>query len=310
VEMSHLLPLRNRVIGRLRCRSTRLLHLGAGGAEVRREMLSVTVQCERGRERRVLIPASSLKGAFRRRAELVFNSIGTRVLPEFFRLKDEGVEVQGKEVEEVVEWLLDQPKIYEALVSLGFGDDLERLGVKNEEDLRKKWEEREMNQNVKRKFKSMMERYASTLHPVCRLFGTQSMAAKVRFFDVLLDPRLAEKPGIAIERKSLRVKEGHLYFLESLLPQSFSIWFIADNLFPGEEESLLLASTLQSILQVPLTLGAKKSAGMGSIELEGGEFWLIETEKDGEGAILADPFTNSKPLGLSEFLRWLAASLV
>ncbi len=301
--MSHIFPLRSRIIGRLDCKSESLLHIGSGGVEARREILSVTAHGKM----RILIPASSLKGVFRRRAELIFRSIGTQVLANLFYLKDEGVEVREKKEEEAVLWLLNQPNIYETLVSLGFGDDLDWLEVKNAEDLKRRWEERGADQNVRKKFKSMVEKYASTLHPICRLFGTQSVAAKVRFLDVLLDSRLVEKPGIAIDRKTLKVREHNLYFLESIPPLSFAVWFIADNLLPGEEESLLFACTLNSILQMPLELGARKSVGMGSIGLEGGNFWLVETEKDKSCTVLANPFKHSKPMGLREFINWLTA---
>jgi CRISPR/Cas system CSM-associated protein Csm3 (group 7 of RAMP superfamily) len=295
----HLLPLRNRAIGKLIFSNTGLLHVGSGGEEARREMVAI----RRDDERLILLPSSSIKGAVRSLAEYICSSVGTGSVPDFFCMAgDEGMKVREGEEEKAIEWLVKQPEIINILFSLGFGDDLEAYGISGESS------EEELRKIPKEHAVRMAEKYATTLHPLYRLFGGSSIAAKVRFLDTLLEPRLTEKAGIALDRRSGRVLEGHLYFFEALAPGDFSVWFIADNLLPGEEDSRLFALTLEFIRENGLWIGARKSTGMGRLELKGGEIWLVETEKDANGRLLSNPWRHEVKRDLQAFLKYLQSS--
>jgi CRISPR/Cas system CSM-associated protein Csm3 (group 7 of RAMP superfamily) len=296
----HLLPLRNKAIGKLTFSNTGLLHVGSGGKEARREMLTT----RKNGKRLILLPSSSIKGTIRSLAEHISRSVGTTSVPDFFYMVgDEGLRIREGEKEKAVEWLTKQRDVINTLFSLGFGDDLEKYGIR-EGSSGEKLREIPDEELVVR----MAERYATTLHPLYRLFGGPSIAAKVRFLDSLFEARLAEKAGIAIDRRSGRILERHLYFCEALLPGNFNIWFIADNLLPGEEDSRLFALTLEFILENGLWIGARKSTGMGRLELERGEVWLVETEKDENGRLLSNPWRDELKKDLQAFLKYLRPS--
>ena len=299
----HLAPLRNRIIGRLRFSIHNLLHVGSGGEEARRELIKVRGEVINPSGEKliesVVIPSSTIKGAFRNLAEWICKTMKISSVPECFRIADDrGLEVVNEE--EAVSWLSKQPGLYDALVSLGFGDDLDRYGITSPDELPQKLESIPKSLRVE-----MAKRYATIFHPLYRLFGGQSLAAKLRFLDIFVPCRLTEKPGVAIDRKSGKVLERHLFFLESLAQQYVDIWFVADNLLPGEEDSKLFAFTLEAIQNTGLWLGARKSAGMGWLKLEGGQVWVIETEGDMSGEVLANPWKNGIKKDLSAFLQYL-----
>lgn len=288
--MSHLLPLKNRVIGRLEFEGRSLLHIGTGGEEVRREILKIG--------EKVLIPASSVKGALRKLVEQVARTIEVVDFPDVFRIGEGKLECKER-TDEAIQWLLQQRGILSLLCSLGLEDELERLQVKSEED----WEKLKPLPEKRETLKKIAEEYATVRHPLYRLMGGQKIASKLRFLDIPLEASIQEKAGVGIDRKSGRASEHHLYFLESLKPSRVSIWFIADNLQPASLEAKLLAGTLSLIKSVGLSLGARKSVGMGELELKDGEFWIADLEGD-DGTKLANPFTGER-LDLDSFINWL-----
>ncbi|MEM0358998.1 MAG: RAMP superfamily CRISPR-associated protein [Candidatus Hadarchaeales archaeon] len=289
--MSHLLPLKNRVIGRLEFEGRSLLHIGAGGEEVRREILKIG--------EKVLIPASSVKGAIRKLVEQVARTVSVPGLPDAFEIGEGKLECLKEQVDQAVQWVLQQRGILPLLRSLGLEDELERLGVKSEED----WAKLELLPENRETLKKIAVEYATVRHPLYRLMGGQKIASKLRFLDIPLEASIQDKPGVGIDRKSGRASEHHLYFLESVKPSKLGLWFIVDNLEPGSLEAKLLAETLSLIKSVGLSLGARKSVGMGELELRSGEFWIADLRGD-DGAKLADPFTGEK-LDLDNFINWL-----
>ncbi|MEM2618283.1 MAG: RAMP superfamily CRISPR-associated protein [Candidatus Hadarchaeales archaeon] len=284
------------MIGRLDFEVKSLLHIGAGGEEVRRETLRVG--------EKLLIPASSVKGAIRRLVEQVARSMSLG-FPDAFSIGEGKLFCLEGRVDQAIEWLFEQKGILPLLRSLGWEDQLGRLGVKKEED----WEglagrRGGLSEGEKRRLKGMAEDCATVKHPLYRLMGGQKIASKLRFLDNLLEATVQEKPGVGIDRKSGKASEHHLYFLESLKPPRLGLWFIADNLQPGSPEAALLARTLELVRSVGLSLGARKSAGMGRLELVGGEFWIADLEGD-DGTRLVDPFAGEKR-DLDGFISWLA----
>ncbi|MEM4972789.1 MAG: RAMP superfamily CRISPR-associated protein [Candidatus Hadarchaeales archaeon] len=292
------MPLKNRVIGRLEFEGRSLLHIGAGGEEVRREILKIG--------EKVLIPASSVKGAIRKLVEQVARTVSVPDLPDAFKIGEGKLECLKEQVDQAVQWVLQQKGILRLLRSLGKEDELERLQVKSEEDwerLGEKCRRGELSSEEKATLKEIAEEYATVKHPLYRLMGGQRSASRLKFLDIPLEASIQDKPGVGIDRKSGKASEHHLYFLEAVKPYRLRLWFIVDNLEPGSLEAKLLAETLGLIKSVGLSLGARKSVGMGELELRGGEFWIADLRGD-DGTKLADPFTGEK-LDLDSFINWL-----
>jgi len=115
-----------------------------------------------------------------------------------------------------------------------------------------------------------------------------------------------DKPCVAIDRRSGTVSERRLFFFETVAPGFvLPVWFVVDNLFPAADESRILAAVLRVIQVEGLLIGARKSAGMGQLELMGGEFWTVELAKDGDGTALANPFQKGTKRDMGEFLSWI-----
>lgn len=286
--MKHLLPLENRIIGRLDFKLTSTLHIGSG-----EEFLKV--------EEKLVIPASSIKGTFRALAEKLQKSIQTSEPPsDYFEIGEGRLKLRKEEKEKAVKWFLDRVSErgdLSLLKSLGYHDELQHIEKEKDlEALKPQLQER------------IVEDYATIYHPLYRLFGGEKIASKIRFLDVLLNPhrvKLIIKPGIAIDRKSGKVEEHLLAFFEAIEPMDtqVNLWFIADNLSAGGEEAKLLAGVLDMVRKLSLSLGARKTAGMGRMELREGEFWMINLKR-GEEVFLANPF-RKKSTNLEGILSYL-----
>jgi len=146
--------------------------------------------------------------------------------------------------------------------------------------------------------------------PIGRLFGNRVLSGKVRPQDTLLMPeRIELKPGVGIDRRSGKVSEGHLRFLETIPPGTeVKLTLVADNLFPGDADSRLMAGVLEWIKDLGLQIGAGKSTGLGLLELESGEVWHWELggDADSRGAVLANPFRSGlRPMDVKAFVSLL-----
>lgn len=295
--MMHLLPLRNRIIGRLDFDLVSPLHIGSGEPGARREFLRAGEN--------LVIPASSIKGSFRRVAERLQKSVQTDEPPSAFFEIGEG-KLELKDVEKAIEWFIGSVGGKEDLAllrSLGYHDELQDVKEENLRDYL-----RSLREKKPKLLERMARDYATVHHPLYRLFGGEKIASKIRFLDVMLDRRrvkLMTKPGVAIDRKSGRAMEHHLAFFEAVEPTRISIWFIADNVLPGEDEARLLAGVLGAVREMSISLGARKTAGMGRLELREGSFWIIDFRK-GEEVTLANPFKGEK--NFEEIISYLLGS--
>ncbi|MEM4603234.1 MAG: hypothetical protein QW842_05475, partial [Candidatus Nezhaarchaeales archaeon] len=112
---------------------------------------------------------------------------------------------------------------------------------------------------------------------------------------------------IAIDRYSSRVKEEALFILESIIGEKVKLKIIADNLAPGAEDSKLFALTIEAIENLGLNLGARKSAGMGSLKIisEASYWYVINFREDKNGVKIANPFKYAEKRSIKEFLEWL-----
>lgn len=294
--MMHLLPLQNRIIGRLDFDLVSHLHIGSGEPGVRREFLRAGEN--------LVIPASSIKGSFRRIAERLQRSIRISEPPSDYFEIGEG-KLEFKDREKAVEWFINrvgERRDLSLLKSLGYHEELQNIKGEDLGDYLKS-----LKKENPKLLEKMAKDYATVYHPLYRLFGGEKIASKIRFLDVILNRhniKLMIKPLAAIDRKSGRVEERHLAFFETIEPTRISIWFIADNILPGESEARLLASILNAVKELSVSLGARKNAGMGRLEFREGSFWIIDF-KQGKEVILANPFEKEKSKNFEEIISYM-----
>ena len=309
----HLNPLENKIVGELTFRSKGLLHVGSGGVEARRRFIKVS-------DGRFLIPSSTWKGAFRSLSEKVFRSMKfkgiSKIAADLYEEGRDGIsyrptdEEKKKEFKQVGEDMInalrggapsilpEKPNMIKNILrELGYED--REIGIVRDEGF----------DAPGRLAERMTEDYLAVHCPLGRLYGNKVLAAKLRFTDSLLNiKKTYEKPGIGIDRRTGKVQEATLYFIE-VAPRDLKVKLrvIADNLKPEEEDSLILASTLDIIKEIGLQIGARKSVGLGELEIDEKEtrFYIVDLRSDKDGMKLANPLKNVKPKRMGEFIRWL-----
>ena len=300
----HLNPLRSKVIARLDFRAESPIHVGVGGEEVRRIFLRLP-------SGEFIIPASTWKGSFRRiTEELARSSKYEGVTGLAVRLYHEGrggiryrgVEERRKDFEDFVDEFISALQGQSSERVRECGEELEGL-------LRSLgYEEGEIEEA--REGRGLAERMAEdylALHcPVGKLYGNRLMAGKLRFTDTIIREKAHQRAGVGIDRRSGKVKEGILYFLETIPSDSrLRLTIIADNLYPGEEDSRLFAETLKTIKVLGLSIGGRKSAGLGHLTLERGEFRILKLEEDRDRLAIGNPIEKIEQIDLEKFIECL-----
>ena len=158
----------------------------------------------------------------------------------------------------------------------------------------------------------LVERALAVFCPICRLYGSPSLAAKLRLVDALpvSSTCTAMRIHVGIDRRSLTSAENILYQEEVVEPGAvFRAYLIADNVKPGTPEAKLLASTLEFIRRLGLQVGGSKSRGLGLLRVdeEASRAWFCDfTEARGSLALemLLDPRKGHK-MKLEELVEFL-----
>lgn len=305
--MIHLNPLKYKVVGFMTFKTESPIHIGAGGIEARRDFLRLP-------SGEFLIPSSSWKGAFRSISERIAKTMrcdgieGAAI--NFYRESQSGIRYRSddKSFEEFVEdfakrlkgeegkWVKDDPEKLEKI--------LEDLGYSQEEikEVKERGEKAEDGLAYE-----MAESYLALYCPIGKLYGNGVLAGKLRFGDVIVRKcRTNLRPGVGIDRKTMTAKPGVLYFIQIIEDAKLRLPLILDNPTPGELDSILLARTIDYIRELGLSIGGRKSAGLGRLKIEedGGEFYLIRLREDNKLAI-GNPFKKAEKLNLNEFTTWL-----
>lgn len=307
----HLNPLENKIIGIIKFSIQTPIHIGTGGIEVRREFLKV--------KDNLLIPSSTWKGIFRSLSEKIAKNMNFDYLSnlsiKLYHEKERGIgykpinEIEEKEFDklkgelkkifkgiesEIVKF--SKENINELINELGFFDEKELLEKENEEAWTK-----------------FTEAFLAINCPIGKLYGNNYLASKIRFLDTFIPkPKIHERPGITIDRKSGKVKEGYLYFTEVYIEdRSIEMFFIADNLKQGENDSKIFASTLNYVKEMGVHIGGAISRGLGYLELEDAKFYIVNLKEEKyENRILSlvNPFKYVKSISIDEFMKWLRGS--
>mgnify|MGYP000151805344 CR=1 FL=1 len=240
-----------------------------------------------------LIPATSWKGAFRAIAERLAQKLQMSDLERLAidNPRDENFKERSSDLIErfrnALEGRESYPASKEEILKV-----LKELGYTDDEI------EREQPHNL---LKTFLDYY----DPVGKLFGNSTWASSIRFMDTILPYNSQRRPGIGINRSTGTVNEGSLYYTETT-PAGITIKLnIFGELNTSDPTPLkLLASTIEAVKLVGLTLGRKKSSGLGILMLSDARFHVVKLDEDKDGSLLANPFkTPAKTI--DEFITWL-----
>ncbi|MEM0345467.1 MAG: RAMP superfamily CRISPR-associated protein [Thermofilaceae archaeon] len=244
---------------------------------------------------RLLVPSSTWKGAFRAIAEKLAPSMP---LSEIEKLAVERVALSSEPKSSVKDLLEGFGRALRGEEAPPFKpDDVKRVLLSigySEEELRAPedpaW---------------MLVEYLAYHCPIGKLFGNQVRAGSVRFLDTLLTAQTQRRPGVGISRKDLRVQEGVLYTVETTEAEvSVPLVMVGEVERLGSPSAKLLASTLEAVKEVGLSIGGRKSAGLGLLQLESAEFHVVKLAEDKGGVGLANPL-KTPMLSLENFMRLL-----
>ncbi|MCQ5337492.1 MAG: RAMP superfamily CRISPR-associated protein [Candidatus Methanomethylicia archaeon] len=307
--IKHLIPIETKIIGILTFKTETPIHIGSIEAEVRRSFLKLKNEV-------LVIPSSSWKGTFRAISENIaktmnFNGIaklsikyynedsgGIRYIPkteeeDFNKLKNELIELYKGLKKEA--YGISKEQLKELIYELGFKEEEKEL-------------EKELDENENKVWTRFTEAILAINCPIGKLYGNGYLASKLRFSDSFIKSKTNERPGIAIDRESGKVREGHLYFIEILPKAKIKLMFIACNLRPGEEDSQLFANTLNYISELGITIGGGKSRGLGYLLLDDANIYIADLRnKDFTEKIqmISNPLKYVKPVKLDDFIEWL-----
>lgn len=300
----HLNPLETKVIGVIIFKADSPLHVGAGGDGTLRTFFRLPTG-------ELAIPCSTWKGAFRRVSEKIARTMqftGIEGLAvKLYREGPRGITYSsGDEFEMFVDEFL---KALNGEDSSLVGDGPEKLreisrelGYSDEEIERIK--RREVSAN------ELAENYLALHCPISELYGNRIIAGKLKFLDTVLGKlEVKVRPGVGIDRSTRKAKGGILYRTQVLdRGLKVKLTFIADNLIPGSSSSKLFASTLKFIRELGISIGARKSTGLGALNMVEGKFYVLNLREDAEKdtMLIGNPLKKVSPQNLEGFLRWLS----
>jgi len=148
--------------------------------------------------------------------------------------------------------------------------------------------------------------------PICRLFGSKYLAAKLRLSDAISARKtdLEIRPGIGIDRMTQTTKKNILYEVETLPTDVlFHLTLIADNV--DKQEGLLLAILLEELTNTDfegiLQFGGRKSVGYGSLIVneKGSKGYFIEFNKTLSENLKKLFLVEEKPRSIPEIINML-----
>jgi CRISPR/Cas system CSM-associated protein Csm3 (group 7 of RAMP superfamily) len=249
---------------------------------------------------RLIIPASTWKGALRALAEKI---AATMPLSGLERLAVERV-TTAQDLEEARRKVGDLTPEFRASLEQG------KRGLFDPADIREKlhsigYSEEEMPSREGADLQ--LAEYLLLYCPVGRLFGNWARAGSLHFLDTILSSSTQRRPGVGVDRRRGTVQEHVLYTVEtSDARMEVPLVFTGKLEGRGDSPSRLLASLLRHIDALGLNVGGRKSAGLGLLTLKEAEFYAFEPGRgeDGHGELLSRPFS-AKPLGLEGFVKWL-----
>jgi CRISPR/Cas system CSM-associated protein Csm3 (group 7 of RAMP superfamily) len=258
--------------------------VGIGGEEVLRQVLRIGHW--------IVIPSTTWKGAFRAIAERLAKTMELdgleRLAVKLYRETQKGIVYTPQNTDQDWETYLSEFK------SVVNGNPIQnpQYVLKPQEVtqfLNDVYVDIEEIKKAKDGYEKMAEGYLAYNCPIGRLFGNHVLAGKVRFMDTIIDVKQTHfRPGIGIDRKTGKVREGILYYMESIPTKTeIPLALIADNLVDGENDTALFWLTLDYIEKIGLQIGAGKSRGFGLLMLKKYDKKVeIELKKENESQLV------------------------
>jgi CRISPR/Cas system CSM-associated protein Csm3 (group 7 of RAMP superfamily) len=253
--------------------------VGSGGEEVLRQVLRIGHW--------IVIPSTTWKGAFRAIAERLAKTMELdgleRLAVKLYRETQKGIVYTPQDTDQDWETYLSEFK------SVVNGNPIQnpQYVLKPQEVtqfLNDVYVDIEEVKKAKDGYEKMAEGYLAYNCPIGRLFGNHVLAGKVRFMDTIIDVKQTHfRPGIGIDRKTGKVREGILYYIESIPSKTeISLRIVADNLTSGETDTTLFNNTLDYIQKLGLQIGTRKTAGMGLLSLKNIQKIDLDLKSDSE----------------------------
>jgi CRISPR/Cas system CSM-associated protein Csm3 (group 7 of RAMP superfamily) len=261
----HLNPLHRKLLVKFIFEAETPVSVGSGGEEVLRQVLRIGHW--------IVIPSTTWKGAFRAIAERLAKTMEMdgleRLAVKLYRETQKGIVYTPQDTDQDWETYLSEFK------SVINGNPIQnpQYVLKPQEVtqfLNDVYVDIEEIKKAKDGYEKMAEGYLAYNCPIGRLFGNHVLAGKVRFMDTVIDVKQTHfRPGIGIDRKTGKVREGILYYIESIPSKTeISLRIVADNLTSGETDTTLFNNTLDYIQKLGLQIGTRKTAGMGLLSLK------------------------------------------
>jgi CRISPR/Cas system CSM-associated protein Csm3 (group 7 of RAMP superfamily) len=253
--------------------------VGSGGEEVLRQVLRIGHW--------IVIPSTTWKGAFRSIAERLAKTM------ELDGLERLAVKLYRETQKRIVYTPQDTDQDWETYLS-EFKSVVNGNPIQNPQYVLKPQEVTQFLNDVyvdieeikkaKDGYEKMAEGYLAYNCPIGRLFGNHVLAGKVRFMDTIIDVKQTHfRPGIGIDRKTGKVREGILYYIESIPSKTeISLRIVADNLTSGETDTTLFNNILDYIQKLGLQIGTRKTAGMGLLSLKNIQKIDLDLKSDSE----------------------------
>lgn len=303
----HLNPLENKIVFEATFVAESPIHIGAGEEESRRELIRLPTG-------EVVIPATSWKGVLRKMSEQAARSMALEGLEDMaVKLYTEtkaGIRYRRTEAEEelrkVAAELAEKLRGGKTRLLNGLTDiysTLRELGYSEEEI-----EEMRNAVGLNERLLDSAEKILAITCPLGRLYGNNILAAKVRPLDTFIRPAIQSVAGIAINRASNTLVKRMLYIIQAIKKGTeIPLRIIMDNLIPGKADSRIMAATLEMIDSMGLSIGARKSSGMGRLRLVKADARILDLRRDGEREELAIGNIRKRiePINLTQLIRWL-----
>jgi CRISPR/Cas system CSM-associated protein Csm3 (group 7 of RAMP superfamily) len=275
----HLNPLHRKLLVKFIFEAETPVSVGVGGEEVLRQVLRIGHW--------IVIPSTTWKGAFRAIAERLAKTM------ELDGLERLAVKLYRETQKRIVYTPRDTDQDWETYLS-EFKSVVNGNPIQNPQYVLKPQEVTQFLNDVyvdieevkkaKDGYEKMAEGYLAYNCPIGRLFGNHVLAGKVRFMDTIIDVKQTHfRPGIGIDRRTAKVREGILYYIESIPSKTeISLRIVADNLVSGETDTTLFNNTLDYIQKLGLQIGTRKTAGMGLLSLKNIQKIDLDLKSDSE----------------------------
>ena len=275
----HLNPLHRKLLVKFIFEAETPVSVGVGGEEVLRQVLRIGHW--------IIIPSTTWKGAFRAIAERLAKTM------ELDGLERLAVKLYRETQKRIVYTPRDTDQDWETYLS-EFKSVVNGNPIQNPQYVLKTQEVTQFLNDVyvdieeikkaKDGYEKMAEGYLAYNCQIGRLFGNHVLAGKVRFMDTIIDVKQTHfRPGIGIDRKTGKVREGILYYIESIPSKTeISLRIVADNLVSGETDTTLFNNILDYIQKLGLQIGTRKTAGMGLLSLKNIQKIDLDLKSDSE----------------------------